>query len=205
MIALLFLWLGIDLPLVFIGFHFGYRKQAYTHPVRTNQIPRQVPEQPWYLKTLPCALIAGVLPFGAVFIELYFIFSAIWENQFYYLFGFLWLVMGILFISCAQIAIVVTYFLLCAENYHWWWKSFNVSCGSALYVFAYSVYYYYTKVSYSLHKLKVILVEHRRFCPHLVVLRVQWHDFGHFCPSHWYCRILRRLRFPPTNLWCSQD
>ncbi|CAD5210142.1 unnamed protein product [Bursaphelenchus xylophilus] len=135
MIALLFLWLGIDLPLVFIGFHFGYRKQPYSHPVRTNQIPRQVPDQPWYLKTLPCALIAGVLPF------------AIWENQFYYLFGFLWLVVGILFVSCTQIAIVVTYFQLCAENYHWWWKSFSVSTGSALYVFAYSVYYYYTKLS----------------------------------------------------------
>ncbi|KHN80420.1 Transmembrane 9 superfamily member 4 [Toxocara canis] len=28
MIALLLLWFGIDLPLVFLGFHFGYRKQA---------------------------------------------------------------------------------------------------------------------------------------------------------------------------------
>lgn len=34
----------------------------------------------------------GVLPFGAMFIELFFIFSAIWENQYYYLFGFLFLV-----------------------------------------------------------------------------------------------------------------
>lgn len=43
--------------------------------MRTNQIPRQVPDQPWYLKTFPCMLLAGILPFGAVFIELYFIFS----------------------------------------------------------------------------------------------------------------------------------
>lgn len=32
----------------------------YAHPVRTNQIPRQVPDQPWYLKTLPCMLLAGI-------------------------------------------------------------------------------------------------------------------------------------------------
>ncbi|KAH7722530.1 Endosomal P24A protein precursor [Aphelenchoides avenae] len=147
MLALLALWGGIDLPLLFLGFHFGFRKQIYTHPVRTNQIPRQVPDQPWYLKTFPCMLLAGILPFGAVFIELYFIFSAIWENQFYYLFGFLFIVLGILFISCSQIAIVVTYFLLCAENYHWWWKSFAISGGSALYVMAYSVFYYYTKLN----------------------------------------------------------
>jgi transmembrane 9 superfamily protein 2/4 len=147
MLALLALWFGIDLPLVFLGFHFGFRKQIYTHPVRTNQIPRQVPDQPWYLKTFPCMLLAGILPFGAVFIELYFIFSAIWENQFYYLFGFLFIVLGILFISCSQIAIVVTYFLLCAENYHWWWKSFAISGGSALYVMAYSIFYYYSKLN----------------------------------------------------------
>uniref|UniRef100_A0A9J2PPY8 Transmembrane 9 superfamily member n=1 Tax=Ascaris lumbricoides TaxID=6252 RepID=A0A9J2PPY8_ASCLU len=115
MIALLLLWFGVDLPLVFLGFHFGYRKQVYSHPVRTNQIPRQVPDQPWYLHTIPCMLLAGILPFGAVFIELFFIFSAIWENQFYYLFGFLFIVCVILFVSCAQISIVVAYFLLCAE------------------------------------------------------------------------------------------
>uniref|UniRef100_A0A914RPW4 Transmembrane 9 superfamily member n=1 Tax=Parascaris equorum TaxID=6256 RepID=A0A914RPW4_PAREQ len=121
MIALLLLWFGVDLPLVFLGFHFGYRKQVlfstyssvrygfqgcfHLRTMRTNQIPRQVPDQPWYLHTIPCMLLAGILPFGAVFIELFFIFSAIWENQFYYLFGFLFIVCVILFVSCAQISI----------------------------------------------------------------------------------------------------
>uniref|UniRef100_A0A1I8ERJ8 Transmembrane 9 superfamily member n=1 Tax=Wuchereria bancrofti TaxID=6293 RepID=A0A1I8ERJ8_WUCBA len=159
MIALLLLWFGVDLPLLFLGFHFGFRKQSYSHPVRTNQIPRQVPDQPWYLQTLPCMLLAGILPFGAAFIELFFIFSAIWENQFYYLFGFLFIVCVILFISCAQISIVVTYFLLCAEqsnrtysyaalqNYHWWWKSFVISGGSAVYVMGYATFYYFSKLN----------------------------------------------------------
>ena len=53
---------------------------------------------------------SGILPFGAVFIELYFIFNALWQHQFYYLFGFLFLVFIILVVSCAQIAVVLVYF-----------------------------------------------------------------------------------------------
>uniref|UniRef100_A0A915LBY6 Transmembrane 9 superfamily member n=1 Tax=Meloidogyne javanica TaxID=6303 RepID=A0A915LBY6_MELJA len=62
--ALLFLWLFISIPLTFIGSYFGFRAKRIQTPVRTNQIPRQVPEQTLYTKPLPGMLMGGILPFG---------------------------------------------------------------------------------------------------------------------------------------------
>ncbi len=48
-------------------------------------------------------------------------------DQYYYVFGFLLLVFVILAVTCAEITIVLCYFQLCAEDYHWWWRSFMTS------------------------------------------------------------------------------
>jgi len=146
MCALLAFWICVSLPLVYIGFFFGFRKQPYEYSVRTNKIPRPIPSQLWYMRTVPSMLLAGILPFGAVFIELYFIFSAIWENQIYTLFSFLFLVYVILVVCCAEIAVVIVYFQLCTENYRWWWKSFFVAAGTGVYVFAYGAFFYCSKL-----------------------------------------------------------
>ena len=55
--------------------------QRVEYPVRTNQIPRQIPTQVFYLRPLPSILLGGILPFGAIFIELYFILNSIWFNR----------------------------------------------------------------------------------------------------------------------------
>ena len=73
-----------------------------------------------YMHPVFSILIGGILPFGAVFIELFFILTSMWLHQFYYLFGFLCLVFVILVITCAEITIVLCYFQLCSEDYHWW-------------------------------------------------------------------------------------
>merc|ERR1711988_279445 len=90
--ALFFLWFGISVPLVFVGSYFGFKKPAIEDPVRTNKIPRQIPEQDWYMKPLFSILIGGILPFGAVFIELFFILTSMWLHQVYYIFGVLFIV-----------------------------------------------------------------------------------------------------------------
>ncbi|RWS27237.1 hypothetical protein B4U80_01841 [Leptotrombidium deliense] len=91
LIALLSLWFGVSLPLTFVGAYFGFKKRTLEHPVRTNQIPRQIPEQSVYTQPVPGIVMGGILPFGCIFIQLFFILNSIWSNQMYYMFGFLFL------------------------------------------------------------------------------------------------------------------
>ncbi|XP_067622252.1 transmembrane 9 superfamily member 2 isoform X3 [Eurosta solidaginis] len=147
LIALLGLWFGVSVPLTFVGAYLGFRKRALEHPVRTNQIPRQIPDQSIYTQPVPGIIMGGVLPFGCIFIQLFFILSSIWSNQMYYMFGFLFLVFLILIITCSETTVLLCYFHLCAEDYHWWWRSFLTSGFTAVYLFIYCCHYFFTKLS----------------------------------------------------------
>ena len=139
---ILMIWFGISVPLVYLGSFYGQRQEPFTFPVKVNQIPRQIPEQPWYMQTLFSTLVGGVLPFGAVFIEVFFLMSSLWLHQFHFFFGFLFLVFLILAVTCVEISIVFCYFQLCGEDYNWWWRSFLTSGSSALYLFLYCIVYF---------------------------------------------------------------
>ena len=65
MLAVLTLWFGISVPLVFLGAYFGYKRDPIEFPVVTSNIPRQIPDQPWYLNDMIVAMLGGILPFGA--------------------------------------------------------------------------------------------------------------------------------------------
>ncbi|KAG0171837.1 hypothetical protein DFQ28_008593 [Apophysomyces sp. BC1034] len=146
MVVLLGLWGLISLPLSVAGSYVGFRKPLIEHPVRTNQIPRQIPDQPFYLRSIPSILMGGILPFGAIFIELYFVMNSIWFHRVYYGIGFIFLVFGVLILTCSQVTVLMCYFHLCNEDYHWSWRSFLTSGATGFYVFLYSVLYYCTKL-----------------------------------------------------------
>lgn len=146
MFAVLTLWFGISVPLVLVGAYAGFSKEAIEVPVRTGKIPREVPAQDFYNKPIVTSLVGGLLPFGAVFTELYFIMSSLWQHQFYYLFGFLALVLAILLLTCAEVSIACTYFRLTTEDYHWWWPAFFTSGSSGIYVLLYALFYFKTRL-----------------------------------------------------------
>jgi len=89
------------------------------------------------------AIVAGLLPFGSIFIETYFVFTSFWNYkvggraagsglrlrsprtslpppslQFYYVYGFMLAVYFILSIVVSCVTVVATYFLLNGEGAH---------------------------------------------------------------------------------------
>ncbi|KKY20061.1 putative endosomal integral membrane protein [Diplodia seriata] len=112
MLALVCIWFLISVPLSLAGSWIGFKHKTVETPVRTNQIPRQIPPASGYLRPLPSMLIVGVLPFGAIFVELYFVMNSIWVNKVYYMFGFLFLCYGLMIITCAAVTVLMIYFLL---------------------------------------------------------------------------------------------
>ncbi len=91
----------------------------------------------------------GILPFGSIFIEMYFVFNSFWLYKFYFVYHFLLLVLVILLLVSLCVTIVITYFLLNAEEYRWHWLSFFSSASTGLYVFVYSVYFFIVKTQMS--------------------------------------------------------
>uniref|UniRef100_A0A671M6E0 Transmembrane 9 superfamily member n=1 Tax=Sinocyclocheilus anshuiensis TaxID=1608454 RepID=A0A671M6E0_9TELE len=146
LVAILALWFGISVPLTFVGAYFGFKKPGIEPPVQTNQIPRQIPQQSFFTKPVPGIIMGGILPFGCIFIQLFFILNSIWSHQMYYMFGFLFLVFIILVITCSEATVLLCYFHLCAEDYHWWWRSFLTSGFTAVYLFVYAVHYFFSKL-----------------------------------------------------------
>ena len=118
LIGLIALWLLIQVPLVYAGSWVGYhRSQPWDHPTKTNSIARQIPEQTWYLKSAYTVLLAGLVPFAVIFIELLFVFRSLWQDKsgYYYVFGFLSIVSLVLIVTVIEVTIVATYVQLCAE------------------------------------------------------------------------------------------
>jgi transmembrane 9 superfamily protein 2/4 len=142
LLGLIALWFLVSIPLVFLGAAAGYKRTIITNSQSVGQIPRAIPEQKWHMRAPILILCAGAVPFGAAFIELYFVLSSLWLNKFYYVFGFFAIVFLILVVTCAEISIVLTYFQLCYEDYRWWWRAFLYSGSTGFYLFVYSIYYF---------------------------------------------------------------
>jgi MFS family permease len=133
----------VGFPLTVLGGITGRRLSGtFEAPCRTKNFPREIPAIPWY-RTLPFQmLMAGFLPFSAVYIELFYIYSSVWGHFYYTLYGILCLVFLILLIVTACITVALTYFQLSMEDHRWWWTSFINGGSTGIFIYIYSICYY---------------------------------------------------------------
>lgn len=140
MLAIIVIWFLISIPLSVVGSLLSFKRPLLTIPVKVNQIPRQIPTQPWYFKSISLSLISGIFPFGSIAVEMYFIYTSLWFNRIFYMFGFLFFCFVLMIMTTSLISVLMIYYLLCSENYKWHWKSMFIGGGCAIYVFLHSLF-----------------------------------------------------------------
>ncbi|KAI7901106.1 uncharacterized protein BX663DRAFT_457194 [Cokeromyces recurvatus] len=146
LLSIVALWIFLCFPLTLLGTIVGRNWGSQTDfPCRVNPIPRPIPEKVWYAEPLMIVAMGGILPFGSIFIEIYFIFTSFWTYKIYYVYGFMFLVFIIMLIVSACVSIVSTYFLLNSEDHRWHWVSFMTCASTAGYIYIYSIYYFFMK------------------------------------------------------------
>ncbi len=148
MLAIIAIWFLISVPLSVAGAWYGFKSPAIEPPTRVNQIPRQIPPVARSLRTLPSLLLTGILPFCAIFVELYFIMTSLWTSKIYYMFGFLFICYALMAMTCACTTILLVYFLLCGEDYRWQWRAFFGAGMTGGYVFLHALGFWITRFSF---------------------------------------------------------
>ena len=90
MVAVSCICIFVILPLTLVGTVLGRNLAGQPdYPCRVNAVPRPIPEKKWFMEPAIIALLGGILPFGSIFIEMYFIFTSFWAYKIYYVYGFM--------------------------------------------------------------------------------------------------------------------
>jgi len=138
------LWALVSLPLTIVGGIAGRRlTEKWDPPCRQTKIAREIPDIPWYREGPLQLLVAGFLPFSAIYIELHYIFASIWGYKLYTLYGVLFIVFLILLVVTSFITIALTYFQLAVEDHRWWWRSLFSGGSTGGFIYVYCFFYYF--------------------------------------------------------------
>jgi len=140
------LYLLVSLPTTVFGAILAknHANPDFCAPTRTTKVAREIPsEVTWYRGRSFQVLIAGFLPFSAIYIELHYIFASMWGHQIYTLFGILLIAFCLLVTVTSFITVALLYFQLAREDHRWWWASYINGGMTGLFIYIYSFFYYF--------------------------------------------------------------
>ena len=76
MLALIAIACFVIFPLTLVGTIIGKNMNGTPNfPCRVNAVPRPIPEKRWFMEPVVISILGGILPFGSIFIEMYFILT----------------------------------------------------------------------------------------------------------------------------------
>ncbi|CAN8073685.1 unnamed protein product [Agarophyton chilense] len=140
------LWAMVTIPLTILGAIFGKNQsRPYDSLGRTTKIPREIPKSPWYRRPPFLALVCGLMPFSSIYVELFFMFGALWGHKIFQVYEMLAIVFIILMLVTVITTASAIYFQLVSENHKWAWSSLAYGGSVGVYIFVYSAYYYYVR------------------------------------------------------------
>lgn len=137
------LWATVTIPLTLFGAIVGKNQsRPFEAPSRTAKIPREIPKCSWYRKPTFVAVVSGLMPFSSIYVEMYFIFGAVWGHKIFQVYEMLAIVFCILLIVTTITTATAVYFQLLMENYKWAWASVLYGGSVGVYMLCYSTFYY---------------------------------------------------------------
>ncbi|KAG2488875.1 hypothetical protein HYH03_012670 [Edaphochlamys debaryana] len=140
------IWALVAVPLTVLGAFAAKRTQAELEaPCRTTETPRPVPPLPWYRTALPQMILAGVLPFWTIYIELYYVFASIWGHKVYTIYSVLAFIVATAVITAAFVTIALTHSQMMVEDHRWWWRSFLCGGSAGVFLYGYCFFYFFAR------------------------------------------------------------
>lgn len=142
-LVILLIYAFLAIPLLGLGGLIGYCiRSEFQAPCATKQYPREIPSLAWYRRTPFQMFVGGLLPFSAIALQLHHLYASMWGYKIYTLPGILFVTFIILIILTAILTIGLTYIQLSVEDHEWWWRSVLCGGSTAIFMFAYSIYFY---------------------------------------------------------------
>ncbi|CAA2942890.1 transmembrane 9 superfamily member 5 [Olea europaea subsp. europaea] len=133
----------VAIPLLAIAGMVGHHcTSGFQAPSVTKKYRREIPLLAWYRKIPAEMFLGGLLPFSATVLEFHHLCATVWGYKISTLPGILFIAFASLVILTTMLSVGLTFFQLAVEDHEWWWRSVLRGGSTALFMFAYCIYFY---------------------------------------------------------------
>ena len=126
-----------------LGMYISLKLDFDTAWFKVNMIPKQIPNQPFYLNKMMTYILSSFYIFANLFKIIRFLYQNVWNGQLFSCYrttmtNFVFL----LFLLSAEVSIFFVYLQVKNGNYKWWWTAFGCSSSIGFGILLYSLFFF---------------------------------------------------------------